>query len=40
MSEKKESQRKTQTEIVNFLDIDTKKITFKNQSQTNTTEVK
>ena len=29
MSEKKESQRKTETEIVNFLDIDTKKITFK-----------
>ena len=33
MSEKKESQRKTQTkmqlEIVNFLDIDTNKITFK-----------
>ena len=32
MPEKKESQRKTQTEmkseIVNFLDIDTKKITF------------
>ena len=29
MSEKKESQTETQKEIVNFLDIDTKKITFK-----------
>ena len=28
MSEKKESQSNTQTEIVNFLNIDTKKITF------------
>ena len=44
MLEKKESQRKTQTEmkseIVNLLDIDTKEITFQNQSQTNTTEAK
>ena len=37
MLEKKESQK---MQIVHFLDIDTNKITLKNQSQANTTEVK
>ena len=32
--------RKPEEQIVNFLDLDTSKIIFQNQSQTNTMEVK
>ena len=35
-----DNESKRKNKIVNFLDIDTSKITFQNQSQTNTMEAK